>query len=202
MSHVSVASPPPKGTPLLPGRPRRSRPRVALVTAVVLGCALAAFVALLATRTSAVDKQARSPLLGQQAPPIAGTDLITGRSVSLAALRGKYVLVNFFASWCIPCLRENPQLEAWLGRHASKADAAVFAVTFEDSAANGRAFLQRNGGDWPAVFDDGPVALDYGVRGPPESYLVGPDGTVLAKFIGAVSADGLDRVMAQIGAAS
>jgi cytochrome c biogenesis protein CcmG, thiol:disulfide interchange protein DsbE len=180
----------------MPPAPEVSRSRarpVALISAVAIGCVLAAFVALLATRSSAVDKQARSPLLGKPAPPISGQDLLTGSTVSLAGLHGRYVLINFFASWCIPCQQETPQLARWTARHGT--DGSVLAVTFEDSAANARSFLQRSNAHWPVVFDDGPVALDYGIRGPPESYLVNPDGIVLAKFIGGVTADGLDRVL-------
>jgi len=161
---------------------------------------MALFVALLATRAPAVDKQATSPLLGKPAPDIQGVDL-AGQPARVAADRGRFVLVNFFASWCVPCQQEHPQLERFVAMHKAKGDATVFGVIFDDTTANARAFVQRSGGDWPIVADPGgTVALDYGVRGPPESYLIGPDGTVLAKFIGAVTADGLDRILARASA--
>jgi cytochrome c biogenesis protein CcmG/thiol:disulfide interchange protein DsbE len=176
---------------------RRRRPHTALIIAVVVGLVMSAFVALLATRKSAVDQQARSPLLGLTAPVIAAPD-VTGSPVQLIDDLGKFVLVNFFASWCIPCQIEHPELLRWLARHTAKGDAAIIGVTFEDTAGNAKQFMQQNGGTWPVVADpDGTIALAYGVRGPPESFLINPQGIVLAKFIGRVTADGLDNVVAR-----
>jgi len=186
------------------GDERRRRPHTALIAAVVIGCVMALFVALLATRKSAQDQQARSPLLGKPAPAISGA-AVSGGSVQLSGLRGKFVLVNFFASWCVPCHQEHPELINWMARHAVKGDVAIVGVTFEDTPDNARAFMKTNGGDWPIVSDpkpDFPYALAYGVRGPPESFLVNPDGVVLAKFIGPVTADGLDRLVRLAGGAA
>ena len=65
---------------------------------------------VLATRTPQEATQVKSPLLGHMAPNLTGTDLSTGKPVSLRSLRGHYVFVNFFASWCIPCQQETPDL--------------------------------------------------------------------------------------------
>jgi cytochrome c biogenesis protein CcmG, thiol:disulfide interchange protein DsbE len=179
--------------------PRRRR-HAALFGSIILACVMAMFVALLATRSSAQDKQARSPLLGHLAPPVVGTS-VQGAPVKLSDYSGRYVLVNFFATWCVPCQQEHPQLQAWTSRHASKGDATVFGVVFDDTAANAHRFMQQNGGAWPVIDDPGGViALNYGVRGPPESFLVGPDGVVQVKFIGEVTADGLDRAIARLQA--
>jgi cytochrome c biogenesis protein CcmG/thiol:disulfide interchange protein DsbE len=175
------------------------RRHTALIAAAASGCVIAALIALLATRGQAKDKQAPSPLLGQPAPAVSGDD-INGHPARLSDLRGKYVFLNFFASWCVPCHQEQPELERWQARHAAKGDATILGVLFEDSASNARQFVAANGGDWPIVVDpapDYPAALHYGVRGPPESYLINPDGIVLAKFIGIVSADGLDQLLAR-----
>jgi cytochrome c biogenesis protein CcmG/thiol:disulfide interchange protein DsbE len=162
---------------------------------------LAAFSAVLATRKSAVDQQARSPLLGRQAPPIQGTPLAGGGSFSLYAFRGRYVIVNFFASWCVPCQQEQPQLVRFA--HEPNGKTAVVGVLFSDTPRPARAYMLANGGDWPVLADaDGQIALDYGVRGPPESYLLNPDGIVLAKFVGPVSAAGLDALVARAQAAA
>jgi len=182
--------------------PRSRRGHTALIVSIVLACVMAMFVALLATRSSAQDKQARSPLLGRPVPQVAGAGL-DGQPVALSSYQGKYVLVNFFATWCVPCQQEHPELQRWMSRHAAKGDATVFGVVFDDTAANARTFMRTNGGAWPVVADpSGDVALNFGVRGPPESFLVGPDGIVLAKFIGQVTADGLDRLLAQVQARS
>jgi cytochrome c biogenesis protein CcmG/thiol:disulfide interchange protein DsbE len=176
---------------------RRRRPHTALIAAGVVGCMLLAFVIVLATRTSAVDKQSASPLLGKLAPEIAATTL-DGKSVRLSDLHGKYVLVNFFASWCVPCAQEHPELLKWSSRHAPNSDAVILGVIFSDSVTSAHGFIQRLGGDWPIIDDpQTKIALDWGVRGPPESFVVGRNGEVLAKYVGRVSADGLDNLLAR-----
>jgi cytochrome c biogenesis protein CcmG/thiol:disulfide interchange protein DsbE len=188
------------GAHLAPGPPpaapsgRRGRRRhTALYTAVALAVVFAAFIGVLATRKSALDRQVRSPLLGQDAPSITGTSITSGARVDLAALQGKYVLVNFFASWCEPCQHEQPQLVKWAHEAPTH---AIVGVLFSDTPGPAKAFLQGNAGDWPAVADaDGQLALNYGVRGPPESYLLNPQGVVIAKFVGEVTAAGLDRIV-------
>ena len=174
-----------------------SRRHTARWTAVALGLVLLSFVAVLATRRSAADKQADSPLLGKPAPALSGTGL-DGREVGLADVQGKWVVVNFIASWCVPCRQEHPELVKFTQRHQAAGDAAVLGVIFDDSAANVRRFFAELGGAWPVISDPGGrIALDYGVRGPPESFLIDPNGFVVWKGIGQVSADGLDRLVAQ-----
>jgi cytochrome c biogenesis protein CcmG/thiol:disulfide interchange protein DsbE len=178
--------------------------RPALIVAAALACVMAMFVAVLATRGSALDKQAQSPLLGRMAPAVVGTGL-DGATIQLSALRGKYVLVNFFATWCIPCQREHAQLQQWMDAHASRGDATVLGVIFDDTAANARQYMHDRGGRWPIVDDaGGQLALAFGVRGPPESFMVSPGGVVLAKYVGQVTVGGrhgLEALLAQAQAA-
>jgi len=176
--------------------PARRNRRTALYSAVAVGVILVLFIAVLATRSSAVDKQARSPLLGREAPSLSGPSVIDGRPFELTSMRGRYTLVNFFASWCVPCQHEQPQLVRFA--HSQGGDTAVVAVLFSDTAGPARDYLRANGGDWPVLDDpNGQSALDYGVRGPPESYLLNRDGIVLAKFVGEVTADTLERLVAR-----
>jgi cytochrome c biogenesis protein CcmG/thiol:disulfide interchange protein DsbE len=175
----------------------RGRRRWALYGAIAVGAVMIGFVVVLATRKSAIDQQARSPLLGKVAPALQGTD-IDGQPFDLASLHGDYVLVNFFASWCVPCQQEQPQLV----KFANQKGDAVVGVLFSDTAGPASTFLKGNGGTWPALpDDDGQHALDWGVRGPPESYLLNPDGIVLAKFVGEVSAARLDQIVSEASAA-
>ncbi len=165
--------------------------------AISLGLVLVLFVAVLATRKSAADKQAESPLLGKPAPALTGTSL-DGQDVSLSSFRGKWVVVNFLASWCVPCQQEHPELVKFTQRHQATGDATVLGVIFDDTAPNVRGFFQRFGGSWPVVDDPGGhTALDFGVRGPPESFLVDPNGFVIWKGIGQVNADGLDKLVTE-----
>jgi cytochrome c biogenesis protein CcmG/thiol:disulfide interchange protein DsbE len=163
--------------------------------AITVGVVVALFVLLLATRPSAESGKADSPLLGRIAPDTSGPDL-DGKTFSLASGRGQYVVVNFFASWCIPCQKEQPELVTFGQRHAQIGDAAILGVVYDDRPDKVRQFLGDHGGDWPVV--DAPAAkVDWGVRGVPESFLVAPDGTVLSHIVGGVTAGGLDDLLRQ-----
>lgn len=115
--------------------------------------------------------------------------------MKLSDLRGRYVVVNFFATWCIPCVREHPELIRFADRHPVE-QAQVLMVIYDDQPAAVRQFFAKRGGDWP-VLDDPGAKVDFGVRGVPESFLVDPDGFVLTRLVGGVTADGLDRLLSQ-----
>jgi cytochrome c biogenesis protein CcmG/thiol:disulfide interchange protein DsbE len=164
--------------------------------ALAVGCVVAVFFAVLATRQPAASRQASSPLLGHQAPDISGQSVLDGRAVRLSESKGRYVLVNFVASWCVACAEEHDDLIAFSQRHRAASDAEVLGVVFDDRDADVRRYFEKRGGDWPVVSDpEGRVALDYGVRGPPESFLIDSNGFVISKIIGRVTADGLDRLV-------
>jgi cytochrome c biogenesis protein CcmG/thiol:disulfide interchange protein DsbE len=159
--------------------------------AVVVG----ALVAVLATRQPASSTAAASPLLGKPAPSISSTAL-TGGPVDLSTIRGRFVVVNFFASWCPPCQVEQPELVQFAFQHRSAGDAQVLGVVFADRNASAARFLASTGSEWPAVADpNGQIAVDYGVRGPPETFVVAPDGLVVARLVGAVKSTDLDQVL-------
>ncbi len=167
---------------------------VALVVAVLVG--------VLATRQPAETRAAESPLLGHAAPDFSGTAL-DGAPVRLSAFRGRYVLVNFFASWCVPCRREHDALQRFHLRHTAAGDGLVVGVLFDDEPADARRFFAQHGGTWQVVADPrGVIALDFGVRGPPESFLVDPQGFVLTRLVGEVDDAGLERLLAQAKAAA
>jgi cytochrome c biogenesis protein CcmG/thiol:disulfide interchange protein DsbE len=176
-------------------RPAVRRGRTALWVAIALGCAVALLVAVLATRKPAEARLADSPLLGQPAPPVTGTNIFDDSPVDVGTYGGKWVVVNFFASWCVPCKQEHPAIERFQARHAD--DAKVVAVIWSDTVAAAKEFFRENGGDWPVIADPGvKIGLDYGVRGPPESFVINPDGIVVAKYTGPLTATSLDEVLA------
>ena len=164
---------------------------------IALGLAVACLGlwAVLATSPPATTRLATSPLVGKAAPSPA-TRTIDGETFRLSNLRGKWVLVNFFATWCVPCRVEHPDLVRFEQRHASIGDAAVVGVVYDDSAEAVRAFRDKEGGEWPMIMDpDGKMALDFGVRGVPESFLVDPTGVIVARIVGGVRAGQLEELL-------
>ena len=179
-----------------PARSRRSL-WIALPVAVVA----ALLVLVLATRDSAFERNASSPILGGLAPPVVG-ETITGESFDLDAWRGRWVIVNFFQSTCVPCIVEHPELVAFDERHSEAGDARIVSVVFDDAVENVREFFAVHGGEWPVLAGGASeAAVAYGVTGVPESYLVAPSGVVVWKQLGGVTADGIDDVIAQLTAA-
>lgn len=156
-----------------------------------------ALVAVLATRSVAPGTVATSDLGGKSAPPVAGRNLLTGAPVSLVAERGRYVLVDFFASWCAACQSEAPAIEQFLFSHRTAGDVAVIGVdSTTDTRGDAAAFLSRTGATFPAIADPGGrIADSYGVASPPQSYLVGPNGQIVAWIPGGVTAASLDALV-------
>ncbi len=180
-------------------RRRRARPGTRLVLWLSLGTAVvvAVLVAVLASSGPAGQSSAKSPLIGKPAPSIRGRALSGGGTVSLSSFSGKWVLVNFAASWCVPCHQEMPQLLTFAGSHASNHDAVILTVAYDEGdVSNLASFLRSEHATWPAV-DDGQAVVDYGLGGVPESYLVDPNGTVVAKYVGPVVASQLNAFIDQ-----
>jgi len=180
---------------------RRSRQaKLARWAACGVGLGALVLVAVLAGRPAATQT-ASSFLTGKPAPPVAGRNLAGGDS-SLASLRGRFVLLNFFASWCPPCRSESPELVKFAYGHPAGQRVAVLGVVFGDTAQNAAAFERQVGATWPSVADPGErIAISYGVDDPPQSFLVAPDGRVVDRILGGVTAAGLDRLVAHAVAA-
>jgi cytochrome c biogenesis protein CcmG/thiol:disulfide interchange protein DsbE len=173
------------------------RGRTAAWIAAPVLVVMLAFIVVLAASDPSSGREQASPLIGRQAPPIVG-ETIDFEDYDLGEQRGRFVLVNFFATWCIPCIREHPELVNFARRHEAAGDASVVSVVYDDRPADARAFFDENGGDWPVVTDpDGRISVSYGVSGVPESYLVAPDGRVVTKLVGGVTAAGLDLALAE-----
>lgn len=174
--------------------------RLAVIGAAAAGVILVAFIAVLAT-SSGEQGLGPSPLIANPAPAIVGT-AVDGTTFDLDAERGRWVVVNFFATTCVPCIREHPELVAFDEAHAPLGDASVVSIAFSDTSRNVRDFFEVNGGDWAVLAEDtGRHAISYGVAAVPETYLVAPNGVVVSKFIGGITQADLENEIARLSGA-
>ncbi|GGG01676.1 thiol:disulfide interchange protein CycY [Rhizobium wenxiniae] len=169
-------------------KPKRNRSRYALALiplAVFLGFAAIAGKMLYDQDVNGLDVSAiPSALIGKTAPSLALPPLEGSNTAALtdAAIKGKLTLVNVFASWCVPCRQEHPILK----QLANDSRLNIVGINYKDRNDNALRFLGELGNPYKAIGVDpnGKAAIDWGVYGIPESYLVGPDGTILYKKVG------------------
>ncbi len=108
-------------------------------------------------------------------------------SIALAELRGRVVVLNYWASWCFPCIQEHPYLEL-LDETYDHEDVQLIGMLYQDTPENGRAFMRQYGGEWPTLVDPmSETANPDGVYGPPETFIVSPDGVIAYKQLGPLS---------------
>ena len=154
---------------------------------VALGVAalVIALIAVLAVGSGAVDDDA-SAVLGARVPPIDGPTL-SGGSYDIDDARGRWVVVNFFATWCPGCINEHPELVEFDRWAAETGRAEVVAVVFNDTSQQVESFFASQGGGWP-VLDEPSVPIAFQVAQIPETFLVAPNGKVVRHIRGEVTA--------------
>jgi peroxiredoxin len=170
---------------------------VTIVSVVVLAIVIA-FSAFLATRHPVSEAtEAPSPLLGKTAPALKGHEL-GGGTFSLKSERGHIVIVNFWASWCPPCIQEAPELSTYAWRVRSQG-VVVVGVVFNDTVSSATAFAQHYGSLYPSIIDPGgTIANSYGVTSPPTTYVINRQGRVAATLLGPTTAKQLAAVVARV----
>ena len=163
--------------------------------ATIAGLLVAIVVVAISVAPPSTLAEVHSPLVGHQSPAIAGTD-ITGSRFDLGAQRGHFVVVDFFASWCVPCRTEQPQLVKFAEEQRN--GATLVGVIFLDTVAAIRSLLGPWKGSYPVMVDPGGhVALNFGVFNPPSKYVIDAKGIVVAKIIGPVTAGELDSIVSR-----
>lgn len=180
----------PTDAPVVPVRRRR-----APLIAAIVGIAVIALVGVFATAPKGGESADSSPLVGNLAPELKGSTL-EGSEFDIDDHRGQWVVVNFFATWCPPCVEEHPELVAFDERNGRQVQ--LVSVAFDDTEVDKvKTFFAENGGDWPVITGgaDG-ASLDYGVKKLPESFLIAPSGTVAAKINGGITAAQLEQLIA------
>lgn len=172
---------------------RRSRRRVVIIVAVSL-VNLALLVLLgsqLLTPAQNQSNASSSPLVGHPAPDftlaVLSAHAGTASKMHLAALKGKPIVLNFWASWCDPCKREAPLLEAtW--KSVQRQGIIFLGIDFQDARSDALKFLQTYGITYPSVVDDtGSTAINYGVSGVPETFFLDRRGVIVSKVTGELS---------------
>ena len=132
-----------------------------------------------------------SPLIGTQAPDFTLTTF-DGEDLKLSDLEGKTVLLNFWASWCMPCKQEAPALERSWQKYKDKGVIFV-GVNVWDENSNALKYLAKFGGGYPHALDPNEeIQIDYGVGGVPETYFIDSSGVVRDKFTGPLTEQIID----------
>lgn len=145
-----------------------------------------------------LSKGSSGVALGEVAPAPALPRLEGDGDGSLSEYRGRWVLVNFWASWCIPCRQEAPALEDFQRRHGD-GRFTVLGIDSRDLSGDGRAFVDRYGLSYPQLRDgDGATAHDYGTTGVPENFLIDPKGRLRLHLVGPVTGENLNDEVAPL----
>lgn len=174
-----------------------NRKRLLLIVLPV-GVVVALLVVVLATSAPAINRRTRSPLVGKPAPDVSGQLLSGTGTYNLTYRSNRWTVVNFFASWCRECIDEHADFLKFSQSHLPD-QVELVSVLFEDKSSDAQKFFADRGGNWPVVIDDGRLALDFGVAAVPETFVISPNGTVAVKFVGTITADGLDAVIRELG---
>ena len=170
-------------------------PRAVIATRVGVAVFVAAMLGLATPVHAGNEREHLDALMVQTLPtPIPAPAFrladVGGVSRTLENLRGSVVLLNFWATWCIPCRDEMPAMER-LHRAYREQGLTVLGVNFKESAREVRAFLEKLGVSFTTILDtDGAVSGTYRVRGLPVTFLVDREGRLLWKAIGAREWDG------------
>jgi len=122
------------------------------------------------------------------AQPTLKISTLDGKPYDLAQQRGKYVIVNYWATWCVPCIKEMPDISRFVATHKDKV--AAIGLAYEDTdKADIQAFLAKHPVSYPiaqVTLDQPPKDFDE-PRGLPTTWLIGPDGKVAKRFVGPVT---------------
>lgn len=165
------------------------------MAAALLALVTGSGVAVVACGSSSVSS---ALAVGQPAPAWSGTT-VNGSHLSLAQERGHWVVLNFFATWCVPCQRETPQLVRFVADPPGPPGLVrVVGVLYNDSPGAARAFERRHGMTWPIVEDSNDaITSAYGIAGLPQSLVITPGGKLAARLFGGVTVASLDAAVSR-----
>ena len=163
--------------------------RILYLLPVLLFMALAGYFAV-ALRPNHDPRELPSALIDKEAPPFALAGL-KGPGLSRDALKGGPVLINFFASWCVPCRVEHPLLM----RLSEHDHVPLYGIDYKDQPADATKLLAQLGDPYKGIGldTDGRAGLDFGVYGVPETYVLDKTGHIRKRFVGPLTAQQVDK---------
>jgi cytochrome c biogenesis protein CcmG/thiol:disulfide interchange protein DsbE len=158
--------------------------RLVYLLPVALFIAIAVYF-LLALNPNRDPKALPSAMIDKPAPDFALSGFGGGDGLKLDALKGRVVLVNFFASWCEPCRDEHPALM----RLAKDKEIALYGIDYKDKPEDAQRFLKQLGDPYRSIGLDasGRTAIDFGVYGVPETYVIDKEGRIRLRHVGPLS---------------
>jgi cytochrome c biogenesis protein CcmG/thiol:disulfide interchange protein DsbE len=168
---------------------------VALVV-VVLGVILALNVG------SDPESDTTASPLQNKAVPAFDLPTLDGAKVTDSSTTGKWTVINFWNTWCVPCRQELPELKKFAQAHAGDTDVKMIGIVRDPQEPKSvlEQYVKAEGMDWTIALDPGSkAALDFATRGQPETFLVAPNGEVTVFFYGPVTAAALDRALVASG---
>jgi cytochrome c biogenesis protein CcmG/thiol:disulfide interchange protein DsbE len=166
-------------------------------TALLLGAAFVLPLLIFLAISFRFDPRAiDSPLVGREAPTFSLADL-DGQVHRLSDSRGRPVVINFWATWCQPCVVEHPVLQAGARRYQGQVD--FLGVVYQDEPEKIRRFVTERGAWGPSLVDPGSkVAIAYGVYGAPETFFLDENGTIVERVAGLVRPEVMERIISRL----
>lgn len=140
---------------------------------------------------SIILKKIKSPAqtamvrIGQPAPTFELMDM-SGKKWTLEELKGKIVILNFWASWCKECKDEKKAIQAYLNKNGNDKELVFLTVLYKDNPTAVGEFIKASGFTFPVLIDNGVVSANYGIKGVPETFLIDKKGILRHKIIGPV----------------